>query len=392
MTAGARERQGIAFPGRLETREGSLAALGSTPGQRLDDRQPGAAPTAVPRPLRYTSVISMRSMVRALSWAVLAAAAGLPALAQAPEPTPTPPAPVAAPTSAAPAPAATPVAAPAAEATPNAADLSSPLPTPIAPTALKIRDVPSITVEKLPADNPFGSAAEVPAALPQKLTFNDVTMLAGFFVTVHVDPTGKALTTRRDRDPIPSLAADSLKSMAKWTFAPARKSGQAVDTWGAFRVDLEFEIRSPKIAQMGLTPVTPAMPLPKPFDWKSDSDWLDGRHVPDPADGTIPIDQVDTTPIPQKTPWSADSFKGPFAVKYWVLVDKTGKITRAIPLEASDPVLLAYFRRAMGTWILRPAQTGGAPVDTWNELTLSGQISFSDDFKQIVALRKNIGP
>ena len=347
--------------------------------------------SAAPRPLRYTFVTSMRSIVRALSWAVIAAAAGLPALAQDPAPTPTPSAPLAAPTIAA-APAATPAGPPAAETTPNATDLSLPLPTPIAPTALKIRDVPSITVEKLPADNPFGSAADVPAALPQKLNFTDATLLAGFFVTVHVDPTGKALTTRRDRDPIPSLAADSLKSMSKWTFAPAHKSGQAVDTWGAFRVDLEFEIRSPKIVQMGLTPITAAMPLPKPFDWKSDSDWLDGRHVPAPADGTVPLDQVDTTPVPQKTPWSADSFKGPFAVKYWVFVDKTGKITRAIPLEVSDPVLLAYFRRAMGTWILRPAQAGGAPVDSWNELTLSGQISFSDDFKQIVALRKNIGP
>lgn len=325
----------------------------------------------------------MRLMVRALSLAALAAVFGLSAEGQAPPPTPTPGAP---PVAAPPETAATPVP------TPSAADLALPLPTPIAPSALKIRDLPSITVEKLPADNPLGKTAEVPAALPQKLVFNDMTMPIGFFVSVHVDPTGKPLSVRRDRDPIPSLAADSLKSMSRWTLTPGRKGGLPVETWGAYRVDLEVEVRSPKIAQMALTPVTPSTPIPTPFDWKSDADWLEGRHGAPPQDGSVPIEQVDTTPIPQKTPWSADSFKGPFSMKYWVKVDKAGKIERAIPIEVSDPVLLAYFRRSMGSWVIRPAQSGGAPVESWNELTLGGQVSYSDDIKQIVALRKNIGP
>jgi hypothetical protein len=278
------------------------------------------------------------------------------------------------------------------EATPAPAEVVLPLPTPIAPTALKIRDLPSITVEKLPADNPFGKAAEIPAALPPKLVFTDATMPAGFFVSVRVDPNGKAQSARRDHDPIPSLAAESLKSMSRWTFSPARRGGQPVDTWGAYRVDLEVEIRSPKIVQMAFTPVTPTTPLPKPFEWKSDAEWLESRHAPASDDGSVPLDQVDTAPIPQKTPWSADSFKGPFSVKYWVKVDKTGRIDRAIPLEVTDPVLLPYFRRAMAAWVIRPAQSGGQPVDSWNELTLGGQISYSDDIKQIAALRKNIGP
>ncbi|HEY1433926.1 MAG TPA: hypothetical protein VGG65_01045 [Thermoanaerobaculia bacterium] len=271
--------------------------------------------------------------------------------------------------------------------------MALPLPTPIAPTALKIRDIPSIAVEKLPAENPFGKAAEVAAAPPPKLPFTDATLQAGFFVSVHVDATGKALTVRRDRDPIPSLAAESLKSILRWAFTPGRRGGQPVDTWGVYRIDLEVEIRSPRISQMTFNPVTPATPLPKPFEWRSDADWLESRHAPAPEDGSVPIDQVDTSPIPQKTPWSADSYKGPFSVKYWVKVDKAGKIERAIPIEVSDPVLLPYFRRQMGGWLIRPAQTvGGAPVETWNELTLGGTVSYSDDIKQIVALRRNIGP
>ncbi|HWZ86526.1 MAG TPA: hypothetical protein VN032_10015 [Thermoanaerobaculia bacterium] len=336
----------------------------------------------------------MRLMARALSLAaLLAAILTLPSEGQAPPPTPTPGAPAAA-TAPTPAPVAAnpPAAAPETTPTPSPADLGLPLPTPIAPTAMKIRDIPSIAVEKLPADNPFGKTAETPAVLPAKLVFNDATLPAGFFVSVHVDPAGRPLTVRRDHDPIPSLAAETLKSIGRWTFAPGRRSGQPVDTWGAYRVDLEVEIRSPKIAQMAFTPVTPATPIPKPFEWKTDADWLESRHNAPPQDGSVAIDQVDTAPIPQKTPWSADSFKGPFAVKYWVKVDKAGRIERAIPIEVSDPVLLPYFRRAMGAWVIHPAQSGGVPVDSWNELTLGGQVSYSDDIKQIVALRKSIGP
>jgi hypothetical protein len=324
----------------------------------------------------------MRRTIRNLFLATLpVVTASLFVLGQEPPPAPTPtPAAPAAPAPAAP------------EPTPSAADLGLPLPTPIAPTALKIRDLPSITVEKLPADNPYGKAPETPAGLPQKLVFTDATMQAAFFVSVHVDPTGRPLSVRRDRDPIASLAAESLKSISRWTFTPARKGGQAVDTWGAYRIDLDVEFRSPKIAQMTLTPVTASTPIPKPFEWKSDAEWLDSRHVPAPSDGSVPIDQVDATPIPQKQPWSADSFKGTFSVRYWVLVDKSGRITRAVPLDVTDPVLLPYFRRSMGTWILRPGATAGAPVDSWNELALGGQISFSADIKQIVALRKSIGP
>ena len=323
----------------------------------------------------------MQRLVRALPVAALFAAVPALITGQTPSPTPTPPAP---PAAAAPAPA------PTAEATPAEAVL--PLPTPIAPTALKIRDVPSITVEKLPADNPFGKTTEAPAALPPKLAFSDATMASAFFVTVNVDPAGKPAIVRRDRDPIPSLAAETLKSISRWTFAPARRGGQPVDTWAPYRVDLEVEIRSPRIAQMALTPVTPATPLPKPFDWRTDAEWLDSRHAPAPPGASVPIDQVDTAPVPQKTPWSADSYKGPFSVKYWIKVDKSGKIERAVPIEVNDPVLLPYFRRAMGAWVIRPAQSGGAPVDSWNELTLGGQVSYSDEIKQIIALRKNIGP
>jgi hypothetical protein len=313
--------------------------------------------------------------------ALLAAALSSAARGQAPPATPTPAPPPAEPAVATAPPAATP--------TPDM--LGLPLPTPIAPMVLRIKEAPSIAVEKLPTDNPYGKTTDAPAAIPPKLTFADATLSAGFFVSIHVDPAGKALSVRRDRDPIPSLAAESLRSFSRWAFAPGRRGGQPVDTWAAYRVDLEVSIRSPKVLQMAFTPVTPTAPLPKPFEWPTDAEWLESRKAAAPADGSIPIDQVDTAPTPQKTPWSADSYKGPFTVKYWVKVDKVGKIEKAIPLDVSDPVLLPYFRRSMSAWVIRPAQSGGAPVDSWNELTLGGQVSYSDDIKQIVALKKMIG-
>jgi len=325
--------------------------------------------------------------------ALFAASVGRTLLAQNPAPAPTPQpsgASGSAPSSAAaPAPDAVPTLPPA-PVPPAAAPGAAPAPV-LAPPA-RIVDAPTVFVAKIPTENPYGRVADAPAALPPKLPFSDAKMSTGFFVSVHVDAAGKPLAVRRDRDPIPSLAAETMKSIQRWSIAPARRGGQPVDTWGAYRLDLAVEIDAPKINQMAMMPITPTTPLLQPFAWPADADWLESRKPPPPTDGTVSILEVDTAPIPQKAPWSADSYKGPFSAKYWVQVDKTGRIARAIPIEISDPVLLAYFRRTMATWVMKPAQSKGAPVESWNELVLAGQITFDDEIKQISALRRAIGP
>ncbi len=253
---------------------------------------------------------------------------------------------------------------------------------------MRIVEPPTISIAKLPAENPYGSTAEVPAVLPAKLALADSTVSVGFFVSIHVDPTGKMLIAKRERDPIPSLAAETLKSFSRWTLSPGRKNGQPVDTWGTYRLELSVEIDSPKIAQTLFLPVTTTTPIPEPFLWPPDAEWLESRHPEPLTDGSVSILEVDTAPIPQKTPWSADSFKGPFTVKFWVKVGKNGRIEKSIPIQVSEPVLIPYFRNAMGAWVLRPAQSKGAPVDSWNELLLSGQVTFDDEIKKVVALRR----
>ena len=140
---------------------------------------------------------------------------------------------------------------------------------------------------------------------------------------------------------------------------------------------------------LNLTPVARTAPLPAPFDWPNETAWLDARKSATPNDGTVPIVEVDTAPIPQKTPWSADSFKGPFSAKYWIKVDKAGRVEKAIPLEISDPVLLAYFRQAMNGWLLKPAQTGAAAVrDRGTSSPCPERSRTPSDLKQITALRR----
>ena len=138
-----------------------------------------------------------------------------------------------------------------------------------------------------------------------------------------------------------------------------------------------------------LTPVTPATPVPRPLLWPSDEVWLESRNAP-PTDGTVPLETLDAPPMPRKTPWDADSYKGPFSARFWVKVTSTGTVEKAVPLQVSEPVLLPYLRRAMSSWAFRPAQLNGAPVDSWNELTLSGQVGYDVELKQIASLRRTL--
>ena len=255
---------------------------------------------------------------------------------------------------------------------------------------LRLTDTPSVRVDKLPDENPFGVAAESPAALPPKPTFTEQIVEVPLYAAVHVDRAGKPVGLRRSRDPISSLAADEKKSFDRWVFEPARKGGQPVETWASFRLDLHVELKAPKIEQATLTPILPSTPLPTPFDWSTDQAWYDAVKAPAPADGTVAIEQVDTLAVPKKTKWDADSFRGPFSVRMWVRVTAAGRVDRAIPIQVTDPVLLADVRKQIAGWQFRPAHVNGQPADSWNELALSGQIGYSVDVKQIANLRKTL--
>ena len=286
----------------------------------------------------------------------------------------------------APAAAATPVPAPPASVSP--APAAVPL-SAIAP--LRLSDPPSVRIETLPAENPFGLATEAPAALPVKPALVDQVVEEPLYASIRVDRTGKPGASRRARDPIPSLAAETKKSFERWVFEPGRKGGQPVDTWASVRVDLRVEVKSPRVEQIALTAVTPTSPVPVPLEWRPDTTWYETLPgAPRPSDGSVPVEDLETLAVPKKTKWDADSYKGPFSVRMWVRITAAGRADRAIPLQASDPILLADFRRQIAAWQFRPARLNGQAVDSWAELVIAGQIGYSVDVKQIANLRKSL--
>jgi hypothetical protein len=256
---------------------------------------------------------------------------------------------------------------------------------------LRLSDQPVVRVDRLPADNPFGVAAEVPAALAStKPNFTEQAVETSLFAAVHVDKSGHVIGSDRIRDPIPSLAAESKKSFERWTFDPARKDGQPVETWASVRVEMTATVRPPKVEQILLKPIEPTTPIPAPLEWTADQTWYDAVPAGRPPDASIAIEQADTIAVPRKTKWDADSYKGPFSIRLWIKIDATGRAVRTVPIQASDPLLIAYFRRQIAPWQFRPATVAGQSAESWNELLVSGTISWSAEVKQISNLRKTL--
>ncbi|MGH9364345.1 MAG: hypothetical protein ACRD1B_03645, partial [Thermoanaerobaculia bacterium] len=250
---------------------------------------------------------------------------------------------------------------------------------PPAPLGAPLRiTVPGVNlVARFPAENPFGSAPDIPAAPPFKPVIPKIVMTDEMYVAVRVDSKGKATGSRRVRDPIPSVAADTQKSLARWVFDPPKKGGQPVDTWTSLRLDLAMEIDPLRIEQISMTPVSRESPIPAPFEWPASAGWLDAQKPSPPTDGAVPLEQLDLPPAPRKMPWSADSLERPFTAKLLVLVNAAGKIDKIVPLQVPDPFLIAYLKKGLSLLVFKPARSGNTNIDTWNEITLSGTIDNS---------------
>lgn len=270
---------------------------------------------------------------------------------------------------------------------PTPAPTASPVP---APSVIRLTDPPVISLSRLPEENPFGRVVEAPAALPAKPSFTEASLAAPFYAAVRVDRTGRVSQMRRVRDPIPSLSAESKRSFERWSFDPARKDGQPVESWASLRIDLQVEVRPPRVEQLSMNPITPTTSLAAPFDWRTDAAWYESARSAPPADGTVPVEQADILATPKKTKWDADSYKGPFSCRFWVKVGTTGRVEKSIPIQVSDPILIAYVRKQIATWQLKPARIQGQPADSWNDLLLAGQIGYSIELKQIANLRKSL--
>jgi hypothetical protein len=275
---------------------------------------------------------------------------------------------------------------------PAALPAPTPTPAPAFSTSapLRLSDKPSLRVERLPAENPFGLAAESPAALPVKPAFTEQTVDAAVYAAVHVDKTGKVVGAQFPRNPIPSLSAEERRSFERWSFEPARQGGQPVDTWASLRVELTVDVKPPRVEQIGLSPVLPAAPVPAPLEWGADTAWYDGFHGLLPGDGSVAVEQAETLAVPKKTKWDADSFKGAFAIRMGIKGSAAGRAERSIPNLTTDQVLISHFRKHNAGWQFHPATVKGQPAESWAELSVVGQIAYSAEVRQIANLRKTL--
>jgi hypothetical protein len=283
----------------------------------------------------------------------------------------------------APAPTAAPTASSSSETTPGKA--AAPLGAP-----LKITESGTTLVARFPTDNPFGSAVDSPPMPPVKPVIPKILMTDEMYVAIRVDAKGKTTASKRIRDPIPFLAADTQKSLLRWVFDPPKKGGQPVDTWASAKLELAMEVDPLKIEQLQLTPVTRESPIPTPFEWPAGASWFEAQTSAPPSDGAVPLEQLDGPPTPRKTPWYADSLKHPINLRLLVRITAAGKVDRLVPLQVSDPFLIPYLRKGLALLAFRPARAGNANVDSWNEVLLTGTIDASIELKQIVSLRKSL--
>ena len=191
--------------------------------------------------------------------------------------------------------------APAPTASPATADSAGKPSTPLG-APLKITEAGTTLVARFPTDNPFGSAVDTPAMPPVKPVIPKLVMTDEMYVAIRVDAKGKATSFKRVRDPIPSIAADTQKSLLRWVFDPPKKGGQPVDTWTSLKLDLAMEVDPLKIEVLQLTPVTRESPIPTPFEWPAGAAWFEAQKPAPASDGTVPLEQLDLPPAPRKTP------------------------------------------------------------------------------------------
>jgi hypothetical protein len=127
------------------------------------------------------------------------------------------------------------------------------------------------------------------------------------------------------------------------------------------------------------------------FPSRWDEGWVE--TAPPLADlrGAEKVESLDTAPLPKRTKWYADRFKGPFDAKLWIEVSPAGKATRIVPVEMKDAALLGYFKAAIARWSFTPAKKADQAISCWGMLDLSGTISYDISLLRTASIKKSAG-
>jgi hypothetical protein len=273
--------------------------------------------------------------------------------------------------------------APPAPAPPPAAPASAPA----APAADPVRPV----VLPFPDKNPFACDGDTAPAIVTRDLPSGIETTIPAFVSVRLDRLGKIEEVLLVHDPIPSLEAQQRESFKKWEFMPPKKTSLEVAGWSTVRLDLKFEFSRPQVARADFVPVTASTPVPPAHASRWDEGWIETAPPLSDLHGAEAVEVLDAPPLPKKTKWYADRFKGPFETKVWVEVSPAGKATRVVPVELKDPGLLAYLKAAISRWTFTPAKKGSQAISCWGMLDLAGTISYDISLTRAAAIKKSAG-
>ena len=259
------------------------------------------------------------------------------------------------------------------------------------PAAASPADPVRPIVMALPDRNPFACDADTGPAVVTRDFPSGVEATIPEFVSFRLDRTGKIQDVVLVHDPIPSLEPQQRESFKKWEFLPPKKASLEVAGWSTVRLDLKFEYSRPQITRAEFLPVAAATAIPPVVPSRWDEGWIETAPPLTDLRGAEAVEALDVPPLPKKTKWYADRFKGPFQAKLWIEVSPAGKATRIVPVELKDAGLLGYLRGAISRWNFTPARKAGQPVSCWGMLDLAGTISYDVSLLRSASIKKSTG-
>ena len=273
-----------------------------------------------------------------------------------------------------------------------AAATSSQTTTPTTTTATPQLPGVGPAVMKLPETNPYACDSDTPPALASREMPSGIEAAVAAYAACRLDPQGRVAEVLLLHDPVPSLAPQVVASLQRWDFVPPKKAGAPVSGWATLRLDLNVEFSRPQITRATFTRVSPEEPLPVPLTDRWDESWIATAPPLKDLRGAEPPETLDLQPLPRKTKWLADRYRGPFPVRLWIEVSPQGKAVRLVPVGLKDPVLLLYLQRAAAHWNFAPASKGGSAVSCWGILDLDGTIGYDVSLLRAASIKKSAGP
>ena len=266
-----------------------------------------------------------------------------------------------------------------------------------APAAPRRAEAISDPVRLAPAEvvyvHPLYRRLDEPPRLSERMPPGDFEARATLVLTLHVNETGKVVEGAAVEPPLRGLTIPVAAMLQRWKFTPARKGGQSVATWATQALDLNVELEKPIYTVFNLRPLGKDDPLPAVARESTAEEWLAKypKEIAPPDPAAVSVEDVDTPPVAEKTPWSFDATRQRARLTALVEVSALGAVSRILPTGDAEPLLVRWLRESAAKWKLAPAKAGGRTVASW--MSLDATLDYTIDTakkKGEKSVRKNL--